>query len=148
MPVDVCSITHSRQHYWKETLMKLGKSIATVAVLASGLSLSAFAKDKNETKVTFSDAVQVGSTQLQPGDYKLQWDGNGPDVQVKIVKGKDVVATVPAKLTENKTPLGANAVTTGVSGNAKTLNQVDFAGGKQSLVFGEATSTESSSGQQ
>jgi|HubBroStandDraft_6_1064221.scaffolds.fasta_scaffold48786_2 hypothetical protein len=115
--------------------MKLGRLIAIVAVLASGLTLSAFAKDKNETKVTFTDPIQVGSTQLKPGDYKLQWDGNGPDVQVKVVKGKDVVATVPAKLIENKSSLGTNSVTTGSNSNSKTLNQVDFDGGKQSLKF-------------
>jgi hypothetical protein len=115
--------------------MKLGRLIAIVAVLASGLTLSAFAKDKNETKVTFTDPIQVGSTQLKPGDYKLQWDGNGPVVQVKVVKGKDVVATVPAKLIENKSSLGTNSVTTGSNSNSKTLNQVDFDGGKQSLKF-------------
>jgi hypothetical protein len=37
---------------------------------ASGLSLNAFA--------------QVSTTDLQPGDYTLQWEGNGPDVQVKV----------------------------------------------------------------
>jgi hypothetical protein len=128
--------------------MRFGKTIATLAVLATGLSLSAFAKDKNETKVTFSDPIQVGSTQLKPGDYKLQWEGNGPDVQVQIVKGKNVVATVPAKLTENKTSLGTNAITTGTSGNTKTLNQVDFAGGKESLVFADSTATQATNGQQ
>jgi hypothetical protein len=148
-PVDVCPVNLLQGNtLLKETSMKFGNSIAIVAVLASGLSLSAFAKDKNETKVTLTDTVQVGSTEVKPGDYKLQWDGNGPDVQVKVVKGKDVVATVPAKLTENKTSLGTNAVTTGVSGNAKTLNQVDFAGGKQSLVFIDASATQAANGQQ
>lgn len=118
--------------------MKLGRYIAIVAVLASGLSLSAFAKDKSETKVTFSDPVQVGSTQLKPGDYKLQWQGNGPDVQVQIVKGKDVVATAPAKLIENKASLGTNAVTTGSNSSSKTLDQVDFDNGRQSLKFSQA----------
>jgi hypothetical protein len=139
---------HTEQHLVKEKLMRFGKTIATLAVLATGLSLSAFAKDKNETKVTFSDPIQVGSTQLKPGDYKLQWEGNGPDVQVQIVKGKNVVATVPAKLTENKTSLGTNAITTGTSGNTKTLNQVDFAGGKESLVFADSTATQATNGQQ
>jgi hypothetical protein len=32
--------------------MKTGKYIAIVAVLASALSLNAFAKDKNETRIT------------------------------------------------------------------------------------------------
>ena len=126
--------------------MKTGKYIAIVAVLASGLSLHAFAKDKNETRVTLPDAVQVGTTDLKPGDYTLQWEGNGPEVQVKVLKGKSVVATVPAKLAQG-TSGHANAITTRTVGNVKTLDEVDFAGGKQSLVFGEATATQSSSGQ-
>jgi hypothetical protein len=118
-----------------------------VAVLASGLSLNGFAKDKNETRITLSDSVQVGTTDLKPGDYKLQWDGNGPDVQVKVLQGKNIVATVPAKLAQG-TSVRANAITTRTVGNVNTLDEVDFGGGKQSLVFGEATATESSSGQQ
>jgi hypothetical protein len=118
-----------------------------VAVLASGLSLNGFAKDKNETRITLSDSVQVGTTDLKPGDYKLQWDGNGPDVQVKVLQGKNIVATVPAKLAQG-TSERANAITTRTVGNVNTLDEVDFGGGKQSLVFGEATATESSSGQQ
>jgi hypothetical protein len=127
--------------------MKSSKYIAIVAVLASGLSLNAFAKDKNETRITLSDSVQVGRTDLKPGNYTLQWDGNGPDVQVKVLNGKNVVATVPAKLAQGTSGY-ANAITTRAVGNVNTLDEVDFAGGKQSLVFGEATATESSSGQQ
>jgi hypothetical protein len=66
----------------------------------------------------------------------------------KHIKGKNVVATVPAKLEQAKGGKGADAITTRTVNNVKTLDQVDFAGGKQSLVFGEATRTESSSGQQ
>ena len=128
--------------------MKFGKFVAVAAVVASSLMVNAFAKDKNETKVTFTDTVQIGSTAIKPGDYKLQWDGTGPDVQVKVVKGKDVVATAPAKLVENKSAQGVNAVTTSNSSNAKQVNQVDFAGGRQSLIFGEATATQNTNGQQ
>jgi hypothetical protein len=127
--------------------MKTGKYVAIVAVLASGLSLSAIAKDKNETRISLSDSVQVGATDLKPGDYTLQWDGDGPEVQVKVLKGKNVVATVPAKLAQGTSGY-ANAITTRTVGNVKTLDEVDFAGGKQSLVFGEASATQSSSGQQ
>ena len=101
--------------------MKSGKYIAVVAVLASGLSLSAFAKDKNETRITLSHSVQVGMTQLKPGDYKLQWDGSGSKVQVKFLKGKDVVATVPAKLEQAKNPQGTDAIETSDVSNVSTL---------------------------
>lgn len=126
--------------------MKFGKYIAIAAVLVSSASLNAFAKDKNETRVTLSEKVQVGSTELNPGDYKLQWEGNGPDVQVKVVSGKNVVATVPAKLLANPSARGVNAIQTRNNANVMQLQQVDFAGGRQSLVFGEATATENTSG--
>jgi autotransporter adhesin len=126
--------------------MKTGSYIAIVAVLASGLSLSAFAKDKNETKISLSDSVQVGTTGLKPGDYTLQWEGNGPDVQVKVLKGKNVVATAPAKLAQGGSA-HADAITIRTVSNVKTLDQIDFAGGKRSLVF-EATGTQSASGQE
>jgi hypothetical protein len=130
--------------------MRFGKYIAIVAVLASSLSLNAFAKDKNETPVTFSEKVQIGSNEVKPGDYKLQWDGNGPDVQVKVVKGKDVVATVPAKLLANKSTQNGigNAVTISGNTDVKQLDRVDFARGRQSLVFGEAMDTQATQGQQ
>ena len=90
--------------------MRFGKYIAIVAVLASSLSLNAFAKDKNETPVTFSEKVQIGSNEVKPGDYKLQWDGNGPDVQVKVVKGKDVVATVRPSCSRTRARKTASAM--------------------------------------
>jgi hypothetical protein len=130
--------------------MRFGKYIAIVAVLASSLSLNAFAKDKNETHVWFSERVQIGSNEVKPGDYKLQWDGNGPDVQVKVVKGKDVVATVPAKLLANESARNStgDAVTISGNGDVKQLDRVDFARGRQSLVFGEAMDTQATQGQQ
>jgi hypothetical protein len=128
--------------------MKTYKYIAIVAVLASGLSLNAFAKDKNETQVTLSDSVQVGTTELKPGDYTLQWEGNGPDVQVKVLKGRNLVATVPAKLEQGTSGRHPDAITIRSVSNVKTLDQVDFAGGKRSLVFGEASGTQSPSGQE
>ena len=127
--------------------MKTGEYIAIVAVLSSGLSLSAIAKDKNETRISLSDSVQVGTTGLKPGDYTLQWEGNGPDVQVKVLSGKNLVATIPAKLAQS-TSGHADAITTRMVSNVKTLDEVDFAGGKRSLVFEEATGTKSPSGQE
>src|SRR5215831_4146089 len=112
------------------------KSVKFVALLAMVLSLSAavFAKDsKNEGKFTLSDSVQLGSTQLKPGDYKATWEGTGSDVQVKVLKGKEVVAAVPAKLADQKS--GQDSVSLGNSNGTKTLVGIDFGGLHKSLVF-------------
>lgn len=83
----------------------------------------------------------------ETGHYALQCEGNGPDVQVNVLKGKNLVAAVPAKLAQS-TSGHADAITTRVVRDVKTLDEVDFAGGKRSLVFEEATGTESPSGQE
>ena len=62
------------------------------------LAGSAFAASK--ASLTLNHDTTVNGTKLKAGDYKLQWDGSGPDVEVSIVRGKNVVAKVPAKLVD------------------------------------------------
>ena len=112
--------------------MKLMRYFALLAFVAT-LTLGAFAKDQNQGKFTLTDTVQLGSTQLKPGDYKAAWEGTGSDVQVKILKGKEVVAAVPAKLADQKS--GQDSVSLGNSNGTKTLVGIDFGGLHKSLVF-------------
>jgi hypothetical protein len=116
----------------EEKRMKLMKYFALLAFVAT-LTLGAFAKDQNQGKFTLSDTVQLGSTQLKAGDYKAAWEGTGADVQVKILKGKEVVATVPAKL-EDKTS-GQDSISLGNANGTKTLLGIDFGGLHKGLVF-------------
>jgi len=124
--------------------MKFVKFVAVLATLTLGLSLSALAKDKNEGKFTLGDEAQVGSTQLKPGEYKVQWEGSGDAVQVKILQGKNVVATTTAKLVEQPSPAQADAVTLDTGGSSKTLKEIDFGNRKEALVF---TGSQQSPGQ-
>jgi len=112
--------------------MKLMKYFALLAFVAT-LTLGAFAKDQNQGKFTLSDTVQLGSTQLKAGDYKAAWEGTGSEVQVKILKGKEVVATVPAKLEDQK--FGQDSVSLGNVNGTKTLVGIDFGGLHKGLVF-------------
>lgn len=113
--------------------MKFMKYSAVLALVAFSLSLGAFAKDKNEGKFTLSNPASVGSTQLRPGDYKVTWEGSGSDVQVKILQGKNVVATSSAKLVDN--PTRQDSVTVSGDSGARTIDQIDFSSGHKSLVF-------------
>jgi hypothetical protein len=114
--------------------MKFVKHIAVFVLVALSLSLCAFAANKNEGKFTLSDSVQLGSIQLRAGDYKATWEGAGTEVQVKILQGKNVVATVPAKLEDR--PSRQSSVAIGNSNGTKTLQEVDFGGIGKALVFG------------
>lgn len=77
--------------------MKLSRSLTAVAA-ALFFAAGAFAANSTEGKLRLYDSVSVQGKRLTPGTYKVEWTGNGPDVQVTILNGKNTVATVPAKV--------------------------------------------------
>jgi hypothetical protein len=113
--------------------MKYVRYFALLSALAVLSPLGAFARDKNQRSVDIPDAVQVGGTQLQPGHYKLQIQGTGPDVQVTFLQDGKTVATVPGKLKTNDEQVTQDQIVTD-SAN-KTLAEIDFRRDKESLVF-------------
>jgi hypothetical protein len=86
--------------------------------------------------VKFSDAVQVGGAQLQPGSYKVEWQGTGPDVQVTFLQNGKAVATAAGTLKENDGQVRQDAIVTDdANGANKALHEIDFGRDKQALVF-------------
>lgn len=120
--------------------MKFAKYSVGLTLLVMCMSFGTFAKDKNEGKFTLSSPAQVGSTQLQAGDYKATWEGNGSDVQVKILQGKDVVATTSAKLVEQQQPAPYSAVTLSSASGTPTVSELSFGHRKETLVLGSSES--------
>lgn len=120
--------------------MKFVKFAALLGLVTLSMSLGVSAKDKNEGKFTLTDSVQVGSTQLKPGDYKATWEGTGSDVQVKILQGKNVVATTSAKLVDRLS--GQDSVTVDNSNSSRTLQEIDFGSLRKGLVFGSAVTAQ------
>ena len=105
--------------------------------LALLLASSAFAATKAD--LTLQSSVTVNGTTLKPGDYKLQWDGAGPNVEVSIMQGKTVIAKVPAKLVDLTAPAVNNAAV--IQKNADgtgTLNSARFQGKKYALELSES----------
>ncbi|MGA2217247.1 MAG: hypothetical protein ABSG51_04125 [Terracidiphilus sp.] len=82
--------------------MKKFLGLAFVLVLASA---PAFAGKKNPT-VTIPQTVQVGSTKLPAGDYKLVITGSEPNVQVTLTQNQKPVVTFSAKAVEGKSNPG------------------------------------------
>lgn len=116
---------------------------ATVSkTLVMGLALllasSALAATKGE--LTLLNPATVNGTNLKAGDYKLQWDGTGTDVQVTILQGKNVIAKVPAKLVDLSAPSPNNAavLNTGENGQ-RTLSGARFSGKKYALQIGQSS---------
>jgi len=86
----------------------VSKSI--VLGLALVLATSAFAATK--ASLQLSNPVTVNGTTLKPGDYKVQWEGSGPNVELNILRGKNVVAKVSAHVIELQTPASSDAAVT------------------------------------
>jgi hypothetical protein len=115
---------------------KVSKSV--VMGLALLLASSAFAGTK--ASLTLSSPTVVNGTELKAGDYKLQWEGTGPNVEVSILQGKNVVAKVPAKLVDLSAPAQRDAavINQGENGN-RTLSGARFEGKKYALEIGESS---------
>ncbi|MGC2185625.1 MAG: hypothetical protein WA637_20325 [Terriglobales bacterium] len=113
-----------------------GAALVGLLLLPAG----AFARDKNEGNLKLFDPVRVGSTQLQPGDYKVEWNGTGPTVNVDILRDKKTVATTSAKLIGYTS--GYDAVVTKPATSktqANDLEEVDFGKQKAGLQFKPAS---------
>jgi len=108
--------------------------------LALALASSAFAASK--ANMTLNNPTSVNGTKLNAGDYKLEWDGSGPNVEVSIIQGKKVVTKVPAKLVDLEKAPGNNAALLKQNGDGSTtLAGVRFQGKKYALELGESADT-------
>jgi hypothetical protein len=110
--------------------------MALLSMLALLFAVSAFAGDKNRHSVDISETVQVGNTQLNPGSYRIEWQGTGPEVQVNFMRYGKTVATASGTFKTNDTHVTQDEVVTDTtSANTKALKEIDFSHNKESLVF-------------
>jgi hypothetical protein len=75
-------------------------SAAAIVLL---MPVVAFAAQKNSETVVLDRAVTVEDTQIPAGQYKVSWEGNGPDVTVSFAEDNKTVVTALAKLSNNTT---------------------------------------------
>jgi hypothetical protein len=108
----------------------ISKSLTVVMALL--LASSAFAASKGQLEL--ATPATINGTQLKAGDYKLEWDGSGPNVEVSVVHGKNVVAKMSAKVVDLPTAAANNAaVVTKNSDGTNSLTSIRFAGKKYAL---------------
>jgi len=99
--------------------MKVTKSL--VLGLAVLLATSAFAANKGSLQV--QEPISVNGQQLKPGDYKVQWDGSGPNVELSIMQGKKVVTKVPAHVVDLSSASNADAAVVKNNADGSTCTQ-------------------------
>jgi predicted lysophospholipase L1 biosynthesis ABC-type transport system permease subunit len=105
-------------------------------LLAVVLMLGASAFAANKGAFQLNNTVSVNGKQLQAGDYSVTWDGDGPDVQLNIMKGHKVVAQTPAKVVAIVQASGSNqAVVERYSDGSASLKELRFNGKKFALAI-------------
>jgi len=124
-------------------MKSLSFSRIILATLALALATSAFAaSDSHKSNFEIGDATQLNGTTIPAGEYTAQWEGSGPTVQVNILQGKKVVATVPAQVValDSKASDTHAEILNGTNGQ-RELKALQFAGKKVSLQLGTESAT-------
>ena len=117
------------------TFSTISKSV--VMGLALLLASSAFAVTK--ASLNLQSPTTISGTKLKAGDYKLEWDSSGPNVEVSIMQGRNVVAKVQAKVVDLNSPSANNAaVVIKNNDGTSTLSGARFAGKKFALELGDS----------
>ena len=81
--------------------MKLSRIATTLLGTSLFFAVGAFAQEKST--LTLAEKVTIQGTELKPGKYNVQWDGAGPNVQVRIFQGKNNLGTFPATVVAKDT---------------------------------------------
>ena|SRR5215472_2717454 len=101
------------------------KSLIYITTVALILPLFGFAGAKNSSNVKLDQPVQVAGTQLPAGQYKVVWEGTGPNVQVNFMQGKNTVTSAPARIQDQSNRFDAVETASG-TGNTKLLRAIDL----------------------
>jgi hypothetical protein len=120
------------------------------ATLALALTTCAFAaSDSHKSNFEISAATQVNGTTIPAGEYTAKWEGSGPTVQVSIMQGRKVVATVPAQIvTLDRAASDTQAEVRNGSSGERELAALQFQGKKVSLELNSESARAQTASQQ
>lgn len=121
--------------------MKAVRLLAVAAMCSVLFPLASLASTRTtqlkKQKVSVMDKVEIAGKTLKPGNYEVEWQGNGPAVNVKFLKYGKTLLTAPAQLAQLKTPAPYSAVVENTHKNgAKTIQEIEWNHKREALKFG------------
>jgi hypothetical protein len=132
--------TDSRRYFGKKGAAMKFATVSKSLILGLALVLASSAFAATKASLTLQSAITVNGTMLKPGDYKLVWDGSGPEVEVSIMQGKTVLAKLPAKVVDLKSPAANTAAVIRQNGDGTySLTAARFEGKKFALEVSESS---------
>jgi len=115
--------------------MRLKSFAKTVAFgLTLLAAIGAFASNKGSFHV--NEAVVVNGQELPAGDYQVQWQGSGSNVELSFMQGKKEFAKVTAQQEELRQAPSDDEAVISHSGGKATVSEIRFAGKKTAFAIG------------
>ena len=109
--------------------MKLSKLV--VCLGASVLAVASAAPGNSTYNVTLYEKSVIGNTELKPGEYKVEVNGNKATIKV----GKETVE-VPVKVEETPSKNSTTSVRYATATGKNKVDEIRLGGTKTKLVFG------------
>jgi hypothetical protein len=107
--------------------------IMTLAIAALLATAAYAAGTAHKGNLRIVDPVQVNGKQLPAGDYTVTWEGDGPNADVHISKGKKEVASAPAKVVTLDQKADQDAAEISSAGGARELTAMRFGGNRYQI---------------
>lgn len=122
--------------------MKVSRNLFSVTLGSLLLAGSVFAAPASKGTLKLYETVTVQGKQLAPGQYTVEWTGEGPNVQLNIANGKNAVTT-PARVV----PVSVKNQSSGYSSDkqqdgGETLSSVFFQGRTFEFQIGEQSASQ------
>jgi hypothetical protein len=119
--------------------MNVSRNLFSITLASLLLTATAFAAPATKGTLKLFESVTVQGRELAPGKYTVEWNGEGPNVQLNIADGKNGVATVPARVV----PVSPKNRTSGYASakqqdGRSELTNVFFEGKAYELQIGES----------
>ena len=112
----------------------LNRFLVGSALLAA---TSAFAANGGSLSIQEQAPVSVSGKHLPAGDYKVKWEGDGPNVELNILQDGKVIATVPARTIELQQKDQQNSVLIKEnSDGTDSVSEIHFSGKRYAFAVG------------
>jgi cytoskeletal protein RodZ len=122
--------------------MRLSRNLFSVALASSLLGASAFAAPTTKGTLKLFEPVTVQGKQLAPGQYTVEWNGEGPNVELSIASGKNAVVSVPAHVVPSPKNATSGYSSTKQQDGSSTLTNVFFQGKPFELEIADQAATQ------
>jgi len=105
------------------------KNVIKCAGLGAVVLLAGSALAASKGSLQLQHPTSVGGKQLATGDYTVQWEGTGDQVELKIYQGKNEVASTSAHVMKVEHPTEYNQAVVSTNGDgSSSLSEIRFRG--------------------